>query len=287
MFKEKISKTDLEVLRLLLYDTLRISQIASNLGISLSWASECVSHLASMGLLEVKKKGISRFVAFSSNHLGKSLALLMAETPHLNLNKILTGSGLVILPLLLEPGSQPQEISFRVSRSLRTVKDALARWTSMGIAILDKKTGIYHLNPRQKYLIQFVQAYSELRNATILKETNPKALIVWQWRDEFLCSSPRHIDHPQFITAATSRLDEFWYELVHTSHYYFYSPKLQAVSKEEAFVQAIKVNPDNPRIFRLLKQALEDNSITKAGIRYYSKKYDIEENIDKTVFKND
>ena len=284
MFKEKISATDLEVLQLLLYDnTLNISQIASKLAISLSWASECVSHLASMGLLEVKKTGISRFVSFSSNPLAKKLSLLMAESPHLNLNKILTGSGMLILPLLLEPGYPPQEIARRVSRSLRTVKDALARWTSMGVAILDKKTGIYYLNPRQKYLIQFVKAYAESRNTALLKDTYPEALIVWQWRDEFLVSSPRHIDHPKFRTAATSRLVEFGYDIIHTSHYYFYTPQLLTVSKAEAFVQSIKVNPDNPRIFRLLTNALDEHTITKKDIRYYAKKYQVKAIINQKV----
>jgi len=151
MFKEGLIKTDLEVLQLVLYKKMNITRIATELGKSLSWTSECVSHLAEIGLIDVEKKGISKFVTLSSNSLGKNLSLLMTESTHLNLNKILTGSGLLILPLLLEPGSKPEDISVRVSRSLRTIKDALVRWNSMGVVILEKKTGLYLLNQRQNY----------------------------------------------------------------------------------------------------------------------------------------
>ncbi len=273
--KEAVIKTDLELLQRLLYKQMTISQIARELGKSLSWTSERVSHLRRMGLIDVEKRGLSKFVTISANPLGKSLSLLMTESSHLNLNKILTGSGLLILPLLLEPGYKPKDISTKVSRSLRTVKDALVRWNSMGVVISDKKTGTYSLNARQKYLIEFVKAYSEFRNRTLLEELIPEAIMVWQWRDEFLFSIPYQIDNPKFIAAAASRLDELGCEILHTSHYYFYSPKLDEVSKEEAFVQAIKIDSENPRIFRLLRAAIKDNSIKNRIIQYYAKKYDI------------
>lgn len=280
MFKEGLIKTDLEVLQLVLYKKMNITRIATELGKSLSWTSECVSHLAEMGLIDVEKKGISKFVTLSSNSLGKNLSLLMTESTHLNLNKILTGSGLLILPLLLEPGSKPEDISVRVSRSLRTIKDALVRWNSMGVVILAKKTGLYSLNQRQNYLLQFVLAYSEFRNKSMQKELISDAIMVWQWREEFLVFIPYQIEHPQFIAAAASRLDELGYEILHTSHYYFYSPKLDKVSKEEAFVQTIKTNPENPRIFRLLREGIKDNMIKKKNIQDYAKKYGIEAIID-------
>lgn len=177
--KEAVIKTDLELLQRLLYKQMTISHIARELEKSLSWTSERVSHLKKLGLIDVGKKGLSNFVAISSNPVGKSLSLLMTESAYLNLDKILTGSGLLILPLLLEPGYKPKDLSIRISRSLRTVKDTLVRWKSMGVVILDEKTGLYSLNPRQTYLVEFVKAYSELRNKSLLEEAFPEAIIIW------------------------------------------------------------------------------------------------------------
>lgn len=285
--KEAVIKTDLELLQRLPYKQMTISQIARELGKSLSWTSERVSHLKKLGLIDVEKKGLSNFVAISSNPVGKSLSLLMTESSYLNLNKILTGSGLLMLPLLLEPGSQPKDISTKVSRSLRTVKDALVRWNSMGVVILDGNTGLYSLNQKQNYLIEFVKAYSEFRNKRLLEEIFPEAIMVWQWRDDFLFSTPHQIAHPKFVAAAVSRLDQFGCKIVHTSHYYFYSPNVDTVSEEEAFSQAMKIHPGNPRISRLVKDALKDGTIKKAVLRHYAKKYDIVAIIDQKQKNNE
>lgn len=87
---------------------------------------------------------------------------------------------------------------------------------------------------------------------------------------------PHPVDHPKCITAAASRLEELGCSIVHTSHYYFYSPTMDKVSKEEAFIQTIKITPENPRIFRLLRDAIKDKSVKKGVILYYAKKYSVE-----------
>jgi len=48
------------------------------------------------------------------------------------------------------------------------------------------------------------------------------------------------------------------------------------VSEEEAFVQAVIINSENPQIFRFLRDAIKNSSIKRERIQYYAKKYDIE-----------
>jgi len=279
MFREQIAKTELEILHLVLRRKLTISELTFETRKSLSWISDCVNHLVSIGLIKVEKKGISRYVKISSNPLGESLSILMSESPHLNLNKILTKSGLIILPLLLEPGSDIKEISMKCNRSTRTVKDTLVLWGGMGITFQNKESGKYTFNQRKENLVQFVKQYSAFRNRCILRNDFPEAIIVWQYRDEFLFSMPRRINNPKYHSAASSRLEELEYDIFHVSHYYFYSHQLNNVSEEEALIQTIKVNLENPRSFRLLINAVDQKILSKEMIFHFARKYNVNKSI--------
>jgi predicted transcriptional regulator len=276
MVDQKLSNTDLEILQQVLYEGKTLSEIAQSLRTSLPAISNHVKHLASMNLIDIQKKGKYKSIKISSSPIGESLFLVMTESSYLNLKRILTGSGLLILPLLLKPGSKTEEISKKISRSVRTVKNTISRLREMGIVILDKNNHNYMLNYNQKYLTQFIEIYSEFKNKTLLREFYHDAVIVWQWRDEFMFSIPYQIDNPRFITAGVSRLDELGYKLFHTINYYFKSPELKGVSKEEAFAQALYIDQKNPRIVRLVNEAIRDNKVDRDKFKYYSEKYKIQ-----------
>jgi hypothetical protein len=280
MFDEKLSNTDLEILKQVLYERKTLSDIAHGLGKSLPVISRHVKHLAHMNLIDIQKREKYKSIKISSSPLGEGLFLLMTESSYLNLGKILSGSGLLILPLLLRPGSKTEEISKKISRSLRTVKNTIARWRELGIVILDKNSYKYMLNYNHKYLTQFIEVYSEFKNKTLLRDFYHDAVIVWQWRDEFMFSIPYQIDNQRFISAGVSRLDELEYNLFHTIHYYFKSPEVMRVSKEEAFAQALYIDPKNPRIVRLVNDAIRDNKIDMHKFNYYVEKYKIQGMID-------
>jgi predicted transcriptional regulator len=284
MIKNKLNRTELKIFRLLLHNKPTITNIASKLNLSLSWTSECIDHLEDLGFIDVEKRGISKYVFISSKPPGEKLSLLMNENDNLDLNKILIGLKLKILPLLLRPGSNIKEISKKTSLSKETINNSLKLWKSMGIARFDKQTKMYSINSRQIYLIQFVIKYSEFINQEFLKEHLPNAIMIWQWRDEFLFSYPSHIKKSQFIEAALTRLDNSGYELLHVSQYYFYSPGLKNVSKEEAFVQSIKIDPNNPRILKLLRNAFDKKEVNRKQISKYARKYGLITKLEKEVY---
>lgn len=275
MDPERINRTEIMILRAVLGQRATISMIATSIGKSLSYTSECIDHLRALELIAVDDRGLSHFVTVSMNSLGERLALLMTEHAHLNFDRILSGPGLLFLPLLLPPGMKRIEIARRTHRSTRTVRDALNRWKGMGVAVHDTETKRFMLNPNQHYLIAFVAEYSTYHNRRMLRELFPEALIVWQDRDEFIFSIPYPIDHPNFRPAASSRLAELNYDVIATSNYYLYDPQTAGISEAEALVQTIRLHPENPRPFRFIREAIQNNRVNPADIVPLAEKYGV------------
>jgi len=119
MFKDKINKTEVIILKYILKEPQTISHLADALGKDISWISRNVNHLQELGFAMMKREGKSVFVSIVKNPLGESFSTLISEEPMLNIEKILTCSGLRILPLLLNPGNSAKEIVQRSSLSLR------------------------------------------------------------------------------------------------------------------------------------------------------------------------
>jgi hypothetical protein len=193
------------------------------------------------------------------------------------LNNILTDSKLAIVTLLLEPGLRREDIINRTSLSPKTIKNNLDLWRGMGIVRLDKKTKKYYIAPNQKYLNEFIVSYSNNRNRKMLKEYFNDAVIVWQWRDEFIFSIPFNIDNKNFQSAGFTRLDELKYDLIHASQYYKFDSVFEQVNKEEALVQSIFIEPKNPRAIRLLKAGLKNRDLDVNKINKYASKYEVKD----------
>ncbi len=271
MFKDKLNKTEMEILISILKDSKTISQLADALGKDSSWISRNVNHLQELGLVIEKRKGKSVFVSIVKNPLGDSFTTLISEEPMLNIERILTGSGLRILPLLLNPGNNANEIALRSSLSLRTVKGLLSLWRKMGVVTLKK--GVYVINDRHKPLINFVKYFSYNTLIRYLKDSYPDATIVWHWRDEFIFAMEHPIHDERFISAATTRLYELNYDIVANKEYYFHNPMVKSLSEEEALIQSFLLNPGNPRIPRLINKAMRKGRIEKETLLEFARKY--------------
>ncbi|MDO9536937.1 MAG: hypothetical protein Q7J68_01295, partial [Thermoplasmata archaeon] len=154
------------------------------------------------------------------------------------------------------PGYSVKELAERTSLSLRTVKGLLPRWKRMGV-VLQEKTN-YHLNPRFKFLADFLRRFNECKNLSIMREKYPEAVIVWQWRDEFMLSTETKLKDPNILPAGLTRLDVLKSRLAHTQEYYYYGHAEKEISEEEAFMQALYVDPYNPRIKRLISERLSE-----------------------------
>jgi DNA-binding Lrp family transcriptional regulator len=236
-----------------------------------------------MGLIESDKKGITKHVRLASNLHSRRLLKIITERSHLDLNKIISGSKLRILPLFLEPGYRAGDIAKRSGLSSKTVSNMLKLWTGMGIVRRSKTTKRYYLNPDHKYLIEFIVAYTEHRSNVILRDHFEDAVIIWNWRDEFIFSIPYTIKHKNFIPSGFTRLDEFNYDLLHTAQYYKFDPLFSSVSEEEALVQSILIDPLNPRAMRSLNKRLGEEQLDIEKIYEYASKYSVHDLIQKGI----
>ena len=135
---QSLNKTEVRLLQHLQGRKLTLSELASELSKSMNHVSELVKHLEAVGLAGKERKGTRKYVFIPKTPLGESLSLLMAEQPMLNLETLFSGSGLVLLPLLLKPGYSAKGLAERTSLSLRTVKGLLPRWKRMGVVLQDK-----------------------------------------------------------------------------------------------------------------------------------------------------
>lgn len=272
MYKEKINITELRILISILKGSRTISQLANALSKDPSWISRNVNHLQELGFVIEKREGKSIFIAIIKNPLGNSFHNLISEEPMLNIERILTGSGLKILPLLLKPGNSANEIVQRSSLSLRTVKGLLSLWRKMGVVTLIK--GVYVINERHKPLINFIKYFSYNTLIRYLKDSYPDATIVWHWRDEFIFAIEHPIHDKRFLSAATTRLYELKYEIITNKEYYFHNPLVKTLSEEEALIQSYFLNPGNPRIPRLINKAMKKGKIKKEILLEFARKYE-------------
>jgi predicted transcriptional regulator len=141
MLKDRLNRIEIDILMSILIGSKTISQLADALGKDSSWISRNVNHLQKLGFVNAKREGKSVFVSIVKNPLGESFTTLISEEPMLKIERVLTGSGLKILPLLLQPGYSAIEIVQRSSLSSRTVKGLLSSWRKMGVVTLKK--GVY------------------------------------------------------------------------------------------------------------------------------------------------
>ena len=283
MRREGLHRTHLDILECVLTEERTVSEIASHVGRSVPWTSECVHHLVGMDLVVKNKDGLEVRVRRASNELSRSLEMLMVEAPMLNLPVMLDKAGLRLLPVLLDPGATAREVSRRTGLSMPTIRNKIRVWRGMGVVVRETGSKRYRINKAHRELRSFVVHYSRWYNGRTLGDVLPEALIVWQWRDEYLFSIDERVDLPGFPSAGPSRLEELGYEVLHLREYYFHHPFIDVVSEEEALVQSLRTDPNNPRIERFIVEGVENRGADARAILEFGRKYGLKKALEKVV----
>lgn len=283
MRREGLHRTHLDILEYVLTGERTVSEIASHVGKSVSWTSECVHHLVGMDLVVKNKDGLEVLVRRASNELSHSLEMLMVEVPMINLPVMLDKAGLRLLPVLLDPGATAREVSRRTGLSMPTIRNKIRVWRGMGVIARETRSKRYRISRAHRELRSFVVHYSRWYNGRTLSSVLPEALIVWQWRDEYLFSIAERIDLPGFLSAGPSRLKELGYGILHLREYYFHHPLIDVVSEEEALVQSLRTNPNNPRVERFIVERVENREADARTILEFGSKYGLKKALEKMV----
>ncbi|MCK5773536.1 MAG: hypothetical protein KAH57_07080 [Thermoplasmata archaeon] len=283
MYLEKINRTELKILDLVLYNGITEKMIASKLERSPSWISECVTHLSMIGFVDLIRNGISKEVIISDNDLGTGIRKLMIDEPMLSLDVVLPDSGLLILPLMLSTGTSVREISRRTHLTTRTVYNKIRKWKGMGLIDLKAYPDRVNFNRSKYNLIEFIEIFSRYRNRRYLKDEVRDGVIIWEGRDEFLFTSGMDVDQDIFRTAGPSRAEELGCNIISRSDYYYFSPIGNEISLEEALVQTARVDRINPRPYRLMREHVKKGEADKEKIFYYARKYEILDRIEEMM----
>jgi hypothetical protein len=143
----------------------------------------------------------------------------------------------------------------------------------MGLASLEGKPPRYVLSESWTYLRRFLVDYASERNLRWLRSKVPSATMIWQWRDEMLFSVGNKLEEPELCSAGATRLEELGYDVAHAREYYFHGGGNEKVSEEEALVQTLKADPENPRGERFIRQALLDNRAEAKALMRHAGKY--------------
>ncbi len=279
MYLEKVNKTELRLLNLILDKGLSEKAIASELDRSPSWISECVGHLSNIGFVDIRKEGISNEISISDNDLGWGYKKLREGEPMLGLDAILPDSGLLILPLMLSPGASIKEIVRRTRLSQRTIYYKIRKWMGMGLIDLKEYPNGVILNSSMRHLIEFIEVYNRYRNRQYLSSEVKDGLIIWDGKDEFLFSTGTSVYLDKFRKAGPTRAEELGCNIISRLKYHHFSVVGDEITLEEALAQTVRVDPDNPRSYRLIRDQLNLDNVDKNMIIHYAEKYEIVDRI--------
>lgn len=278
MYKERMNRTEIFLLKTVHKGPASVTSLAAALEISKSYGSECVSHLSSMGFVETTRLGNRTMVKMPSTSFGNELSILLREEPMLNLELFMGGSRLKVLPTLLGPGHTAKEIARRTKLSPRTVQAILGKWRQMGIAVLGQKK--YTLNQRNKIICDFVEKYSEHRSLHHMRSRYPDATMVWHRGDEYILSSEKEIYDAEYAPAGTTRLAELGYDILYRIEYYHHGPIPTDLPEAEILVQVYAFDLGNPRAKRYIRTAIKDARVKEGDILGYAAKYGIQREIE-------
>jgi hypothetical protein len=117
----------------------------------------------------------------------------------------------------------------------------------------------------------------------MLADLFPNALIIWQWRDEYLFSITERRARPGLLSAGPTRLEELGYDIFHAQEYYLHHPGIDRVSEEEALVQSLAIDPNNPRMTRFIREGVQRRGVDPRRLLAFGKKYGLKTVLTKVV----
>jgi hypothetical protein len=280
MLRDRMIGSDVAILSALLDGPLTVTEVARAVGRSAPHVSERLTRLEAMRLVERRRRGNTVRVGFARGRAATDLRLLMAEGPAIRLGKVLTGPGLLILPLLLPPGSTLTELRAGARLSAPTVRWRIRLWRGMGLLHVGGPPRRYSLRPELGHLVGFITSYTAERNQRFLETRTPAGTIVWQRRDAFLFSSRREVLGAEFVPAGVSRLEELGYDVVSPRHCYMHRAGATPVPEAEALVQTVLMDPDDPRSARMVRRALREQRVSVEEVGGYAEAYGLRERFD-------
>ena len=132
-------------------------------------------------------------------------------------------------------------------------------------------------------LIEFIEIFSRYRNRRYLKDEVHDGVIIWEGCDEFLFTSGMDVYQNIFRPAGPPRAEELGCNILSRSNYYHFSSIGNEISIEEALVQTVRVDPNNPRSYRLIRDHVRKDDADKEKIISYAGIYGVLDRVEERM----
>ncbi|NJE00438.1 transcriptional regulator [Thermococcus sp. JdF3] len=254
-----------------------ITELAGELGLSISRTSALVASLERKDLIKTERMGRHKTVSLSDAKAAELFKMVVFKFHHMCLENILTGKNLSLLAVLKDTPLSAYELCIKSNLSRSTFYHVTGRLSNYGI--IGKKNGEYFLIERYRLFHEFAREFYELQNSIKARGFSADSVVVWSGVGEFILSTGeyRGKDVGNFHLTGLERFGDFGMELIGTGQYhYYYSENVKKLSLEEIVVHALLID-FNPRtiLYSIVLLLAYRDKIDQKTLFKLCRKYDV------------
>ncbi|WP_456365937.1 helix-turn-helix transcriptional regulator [Thermococcus sp.] len=213
-----LSKMEVRVL-LKLNGENTISELASELGLSIYRTSILVEFLKRKGLVRTEKIGRYKIVSLSEAKPAEILKRLASKFGHMPLDEILSGRNLALLAVLMDIPLSAHELCIKSNLSRSTFYYVINKLSNYGI--IGEKDRKYFLVERYRLFHEFAKEFYGLQNSIKAREFSKDSALVWSGVEEFILSTGEYKgkDVENFHLTGLERFSDFGVDIIGTGRH--------------------------------------------------------------------
>ena len=273
---DALSKMEVRVL-LKLKGEEAISELASELGLSIYRTSVLVASIKRKGLAKTEKRGRYKIVSLSEAKPAEIFKRLASKFGHMPLDEILSGRNLALLAVLMDIPLSAHELCIKSNLSRSTFYHVINRLSNYGF--IGEKDRKYFLIERYRLFHEFAKEFYELQNSIKAREFSRDSALIWSGVGEFILLTREYKgkDSGNFHLTGLGRFRDFGVDLIGTGQYhYYYSEKTGKLSLEEIIVHALLID-FSPRtiLYSTVLLLVYKDRIDQKKLFEFGRKYDV------------
>ena len=255
-----------------------VSDLATNLDRSLSYTSELVERLETVGLVETRRQGKTKRIRLSDAKALELLTDLTQQYSHIDWPELLSGSALRVCYYLDTPRTAT-ELARRADVHRSTVHRALAPLQHRGI-IYQTDDGAYALNDGFEQLSTFARELAHQVHRQTVEEQTDTYTILWESLDEFLVQTPTEPTEEHFIPTGPDQFQRYGLPLLaRDRRHYLYSETAGDLSPEMLCCHMLVID-SGARAQSYCLLLLSHVDIDRDELRTQATKYGVEDVVD-------
>ncbi len=280
-----LSKAEIMILKEISFKIMTVSDLAERVGRPVPTISKSVSHLSEIGLVSEERKGISKYIKMSEEEVGQRFKAFVCGNTNIDPVEIFHGHGLWIFTFLTGEGASTRSLLNITGLSRGTIISYQNNWKRSGVIWKEGHGGKYSINRNFPDLESFLVSFSKHLLSDMIMKGMKDPLILFNDGKVIIFSCEGSIDSRKFEPAAYSHLARNGFDVVTTDDYYMFRFGNEPLNDLEALIQAIRIDPLNPRPRKLLRKMIIEGNIESVELLEVSRRYCISDLIANEVRK--